>query len=111
MKRCIIIILFITEMSDDKILLDQDLEVGHGNNTPPTHQPEDQPPPIHQPEQQPPPNYHTEHQPSPQWQPNPQPQPDHANNVPGSSNNMPAGRGCGVYTGIARYIYTQVFCL
>ena len=30
--------------SDDEILLDQDMEVGHDNNMPPTHQPEQQPP-------------------------------------------------------------------
>ena len=104
MKGCIIIILFITEMSDDKILLDEDMEVGHGNHRPPTepptHQPNDQqaPPPTNQPD--------SVDQPSTQQQPNPQPepQPDHDNNVPGFSNNMPAGRGRGVNTGL--YIYT-----
>ena len=90
-------------MSDDKILLDKDMEVGHGNRKPPTepptHQPDDQPPPpTNQPEDQP----STQQQPYPQ----PEPQPDHANNMPGSSNDiiMPAGRGRGVNTGI--YIYT-----
>ena len=62
MKGCIIIIiLFITEMSDDEILLDEDMEVGHVNDKPPTEpstcQPNDQPtlPSTNQPDQQQPP--------------------------------------------------------
>ena len=43
-------------MSDDEILLDVNMEVGHGNNTPPTtHPPTSQMTSCNKPEQQPPP--------------------------------------------------------